>query len=309
MRSAAGTHRTGKVYRIGALSLTSVNNRTWAEGLAEPLAALGYVVGKNIGFVERDAGGSAERLPMLAADLVRLNVDLIVAGPAVAIRAAHDATKTIPIVMTFSGDDPVESGFVTSLAHPGGNVTGVTAQLRDIVPKMVELLRGTVPTLVHLGVLVNALRPEHVEYVKTMQEARPAGIQFHPVRVREPGEYKSAFATLTRDRVDAVVLLGDVQFTRDSRALAELAIEHRLPCIYVFKAFVKAGGLLSYGPDEFQLFSLACQYIDKILRGASPASLPVEQPTKFFLAVNRETAKAIGLTIPQSLLLRADEVI
>jgi putative ABC transport system substrate-binding protein len=246
---------------------------------------------------------------VLAAELVQLKVDLVVAGPAVAIRAAHNATTTIPIVMAFSADDPVESGFVTSLARPGGNVTGVTAQARDLAPKMIELLRDAVPGVARIAVLTNALRPEHAEYVKTMQAGRPPSIQLQLVQVRGSGEYESAFTAMTNARADAVIILGDVMSTRDSRRLAELAIVHRLPSIYVFKAYVQAGGLLSYGPDEGQLLDIATQYIDKILKGANPANLPAEQPTKFHLAFNGQTAKALGLTIPQSLRLRAEEVI
>jgi putative ABC transport system substrate-binding protein len=298
-----------KVYRIGVLSLSEFNKTTLGKVLIEPLATRGYVLGQNIVFEERSAEGKVERLPVLAAELVQLKVDLIVAGPAVAIRAAHNATTTIPIVMAFSADDPVKSGFVTSLARPGGNVTGVTAQARDLAPKWMELLRDAVPGITRIAVLTNSLRPEHAEYVKMMQMGQPTGLQLQPVEVRGPDQYESAFAAMTKEHADAVIILGDVMFTRDSGRLAELAVSHRLPSIYLFKAFVVSGGLLAYGPDEGQLLDLATQYIDKILKGANPADLPVEQPTKFRLAINQKTAKALGLTISESLLLRADDVI
>jgi putative ABC transport system substrate-binding protein len=297
-----------KVYRIGVLSVTAFNKETLGKVLIEPLSIRGYVLGRNIVFEERVAEDEG-RLPALAAELVELKVDLIVAGPAAAIRAAHEATTSIPIVMAFSGDDPVKSGFVTSLAHPGGNVTGVTAQARDLAPKWMELLRDAAPAIARVAVLTNSARPEHAEYVKMIQARQPFDLQLQLTEARGPDQYASAFTAMTKARADAVIILGDVMFTRDSAMLAELAMAHRLPSIYVFKPFVLAGGLLAYGPDEGQLLDLATQYIDKILKGVSPADLPVEQPTKFILAINQKTAKALGLAIPRSMLLRADEVI
>ena len=305
----AVAQHSAKVYRIGVLSLTEFKKMTLGKALIETLATRGYVLGQNIVIEERIAEGKVERLPVLAAELVQLKVDLIVAGPAVAIRAAHNATTKIPIVMAFSGDDPVKSGFVASLARPGGNVTGVTAQARDLAPKCMELLRDAVPGITRVAVLTNSLRPEHVEYVKMMQAGRPHGLQLQPVEAGGPDQYQSAFAAMTKEHADAVIILGDVMFTRDSGRLAELAVAHRLPSIYIFEEFVLAGGLLAYGPDEQQLLDLASQYIEKILKGANPAELPVAQPTKFHLAINKKTARALGLTIPHPLLLRATEVI
>lgn len=299
----------GKVYRVGVLSLTAFNNTTLGAVLIEPLRAHGYVVGQNLVFEERTAEGKVDRLPLLAAELARLKLDVIVAGPAVAIRAAHDATTTIPIVMAFSADDPVKSGFVADLARPGGNVTGVTAQGRELGPKHIELLRDAVPGITRIAVLTNPLVPQHSEYMSVMQASRPRGVELQPAEARGPDQYESAFAAMTKGRAEAVIILGDVMFTRDSRQLAELAIAHRLPSIYVFRAFVLAGGLMTYGPDEKELLDLAAQYVDKILKGARPGELPVAQPTRFRLAVNQKTARALGLTLPQSLLLRADEVV
>ena len=298
-----------RVYRIGVLSLTPFGNTTLAKVLVKPLEARGLILGRDITFDERVAEGKVERLPSLAAELVRLNVDLIVAGPAMAIRAAHDATTTIPIVMAFSGDDPVTSGFVTSLARPGGNVTGVTAQVRDFAAKWMELLRDVLPGITRIAVLTNPARPEHLQYAKMIEAARPPGVQLQMVGARAPDQYEAAFAEMSRERANALIILGDVVFSRDSGKLAALALVHRLPSIYLFREFVVSGGLLAYGPDEGQLLDLAALYIDKILKGANPAELPVEQPTRFRLAVNLKTAKTLGLTIPESVRLRADEVI
>jgi ABC-type uncharacterized transport system substrate-binding protein len=305
----ATAQSAAKVYRIGVLSLTPFNNTTLGAVLIEPLRARGYVVGQNIVLEERSADGEVDRLPLLAAELAHLRLDVIVAGPAVAIRAAHEATTTIPIVMAFSADDPVKSGFVTTLSRPGGNVTGVTAQARDLAPKYIELLHEAVPGAIHFAVLTNPLRPEHSEYVNTMRAANPGGVQLQTVGARGPDQYEAAFAAMTKAHADAVIILGDVMFTRDAKRIAELAVAHRLPSIYLFRAFAIAGGLLTYGPDEGQLVDLAAQYVDKILKGANPGELPVEQPTKFRLAINLKTAKVLGLSLPKTLLLRADEVI
>lgn len=298
-----------KIYRIGTLSLASSNNTTLGTVLGQRLSARGYVLGKNISFIERSAEGNVGRLPLLAAELVELNVDIIVAGPVVAIRAAHAATTTIPIVMAFSGDDPVKSGFVTSLAHPGGNITGVTAQVRELAPKCMDVLRDAMPGIKRIAILTNPLRLEHADYLAMMRAGQPQGLQLQAVEARAADQYESAFAAMTKEHADAVIILGDVVFTRDSKQLAELAEAHRLPSIYIFRAFVAAGGMLSYGPDEAQLIELAAQYVDRILKGANPADLAVEQPTKFHLAINQKTANALGLTIPPSLLVRADEIV
>ena len=306
---AAEAQQAAKVYRIGVLSLTTFENTTLAAVMMKGLSRRGYVVGRNIVFEEKFADGKVDRLPALAAELVRLKVDIIVAGPAVAIRAAHDATTTIPIVMAFSGEDPVKSGFVNSLARPGGNVTGVTAVARDLAPKTIELLRDAVPGVTRVAILTHPSRPEHAEYVRLIQAVRPQGMQLQVLEAGGPDQYDAAFAAMTKQRAEGLVILGDVMFTRDSGRLAELALLHELPSVYLYKAFVLAGGLMAYGPDLWQLLDLATQYIDKILKGANPGELPIQQPTTFKLALNIKTAKALGLTIPQSLLLRADEVI
>ena len=200
---------------------------TLAAVTTEGLGRLGYVVGRNIVVEDKFADGKVERLPALAAELVSLKVDVIVAGHTSAIRAARDATTTIPIVMSFIGDDPVKSGFVTSLARPGGNVTGVTAVARDLAPKTLDLLRDAVPGLTRIAVLTNPARPEHTEYVRILQAVRPQRIELQVLEVRSPDQYDAAFAAMTKQRAEGLVILGDIMFTRDSKRLANLALLHR----------------------------------------------------------------------------------
>jgi len=306
---AARAQPAGRIYRIGVLSLTSFEGTTLGKVMAEGLGRRGYVVGRNIVIEDKLADGNPDRLPALAAELVRLKVDLIVAGSAVATRAAQGATTTIPIVMAFSGEDPVQAGFVTSLGRPGGNVTGVTAIARDLTPKTLEMLRDAVPGLARVAILTNPARPEHAEYLRIIQAVRPQGMQLQVMEAERPDQYGAAFAAMTRQHADGLVIFGDVMFTRDSERLAELARSHALPSVYLHKAFVSAGGLMTYGPDLRRLLDLATDYVDKILKGENPGALPVQQPTTFKLIINMKTAKAIGLKIPQSLLHRADEVI
>ena len=306
---AAATPQAAKVYRIGVLSFTTFDNTTLAAVMTEGLARLGYVDGQNLVVEDRFADGKADRLPALAAELVRLKVDVIVAGNTFAIRAARDATTTIPIVMAFSGDDPVKSGFVTSLARPGGNVTGVTAVARDLAPKLVELLRDAVPGITRVAVLTNPGRPEHAEYVRILQASTPRRIELQVLGARSPDQYDAAFAAMTKERAEGLVILGDIMFTRDSERLAALALSHKLPSVYLYKPFFVARGLMAYGPDVRETVELALPYVDRILKGAKPGDLPVQQPTTFKLYVNTKTAKALGLTIPPSLLQRAEDKI
>ena len=306
---AVQAQQAQKVYRIGVLSLAAFDGTTLAQVMAQGLGRRGYVVGRNLVIEDRFADGRGDRLPALAAELVDLKVDLIVAGSAVAIRAAHDATTTIPIVMAFSGEDPVKSGFVASLGRPGGNVTGVTAVARDMAPKTLEMLRYAVPGISRVAILVNPARPEHAQYMRVVRAARPQGVQLQEFEASGPDQYDAAFSAMTRQHAEGLVIFGDVIFTRDSGRLAELARAHALPSVYLHKAFVVAGGLMTYGPDLRQLLDLATDYVDKILQGADPSALPVQQPTKFKLAINIRTANALGLTIPKSLVRRVDEVI
>lgn len=298
-----------KVYRIGVLSLAAFDGTTLARVMAQGLGRRGYVVGRNLVIEDRFADAKVDRLPALAAELVDLQVDLIVAGSAMAIRAAHDATASIPIVMAFSGEDPVKSGFVASLGRPGGNVTGVTAVARDMAPKTLEMLRYAVPGIHRVAILTNPARPEHAEYMRVVRAARPQGVQLQAFEASGPDQYDAAFSAMTRQNAEGLVIFGDVIFTRDCGRLAELARAHALPSVYLHKAFVVAGGLMTYGPDLRQLLDLSTDYVDKILQGADPGALPVQQPTKFKLAINIRTANALGLTIPKSLVRRVDEVI
>ena len=242
---AAEAQQAGRVYRIGVLSLTTFDGTTLAKVMTEGLGRRGYVVGRDIVIEDKSADGKVDWLPALAAELVDLKVDLIVAGAAVGIRAAHDATTTIPIVMAFSGEDPVKSGFVASLGRPGGNVTGVTAVARDLAPKTLELLGDVVPGLTRVAVLTNPARPEHAEHLRIVQAARPQGMQLQVLEAAGPDQYDAAFAAMTQQRAEGLVIFGDVMFTRDSERLAGLARPHSLPSAYLHKAFVVAGGLMA----------------------------------------------------------------
>lgn len=300
-----------KPFRIGYLdprsSRISADDPSFTT-LRRTLTDLGYVAGNTI-FEERFADRQLDRLPALASELVQLKVDVIVAASGPSIRAARDATATIPIVMAFSGDDPVRSGFVTSLARPGGNITGVTVLFRELAPKWVELLRDLVPGMTRLGVMTNPSRPAHAEYFATMQAQRPPSVQLQQVEARVPDQYDAAFAALSGGRAESVIILADVLFTQDAARLAVLAARYRLPSIYQFREFATAGGLMAYGPDERQLAALAAQFVDKLLKGARPGELPVQQPTKFILTLNAGTAKALDVIIPNTLRLRVDEII
>ena len=301
----------GKVYRIGYLHPATVQDPGRAlPALQQALADLGYVVDRNIKFVERFAGGKLDTLPGLAAELVALRVDIIVAVSPSAIRAARDATATIPIVMAFSGEDPVKSGLVASLARPGGNITGMTSISSILAPKWIQLLQDAVPGIKRIAVLGSPVRLDHNEQVDVMQAAaQPDGVRLQVVKVRDLEQYGPAFEEMTRQRAEAVIILSGPEFAQNLARLAELAAMHRLPSLWQYREFVVAGGLLSYGPNIQDLSARAAIFVDKILKGADPGRLPVQQPTRYEMAINLNTAQALGLTIPQSLLLRADELI
>ena len=303
--------RTGKTFRIGYLHpATSQDPGGAFSALKQALAGLGYLAGRNVEFEERFADGKLERLPSLAAELVTLRVDVLVAVSPSAIRAAQDATTTIPIVMAFSGDDPVKSGFVASLARPGGNITGMTSLTSELAPKWIELFQDAMPGIQRIAVLRSPVRPDHTEQVGVMQAAaRPRGVRLQVVEARDLEQYRPAFEDMTRQRAEAVIILSGPEFAQNLAQLAELAAKQRLPSLWQYRDFVVAGGLLSYGPNIPDLSARAAVFIDKILRGAKPGDLPVQQPTRFELAINLKTAQNLGLTIPQSVLLRADEVI
>jgi ABC-type uncharacterized transport system substrate-binding protein len=304
-----------KVSRIGWLltgSLEAPETRALLSAFRQGARERGYVEGQNLVIEYRPAEGQLDRFPALAADLVRLKVDLIVAGSTSGARAAQKATTTIPIVAPTMGD-PAGDGLVASLARPGGNITGLTFLGPELAPKRLELLKETLPKMSrvvgiwHPGSLSERTAKDMLSQTETA--ARKLGVQLQLVEVRSPDEIDRAFSTMARQRPDAFVMFPSVMFFIERRRVIDLAQKHRLPTIYVAREFVDIGGLISYGASVADLFRRTATYVDKILKGAKPADLPVEQPTKFELVINLKTAKALGLTIPPSLLQRADEVI
>jgi len=298
--------RVGHLFVIPS-SATAHLREAFRQGLRE----LGYVEGQNLIIEFRSADGRAERLPELATELVRLRVDVIVAAPDVSIRAAQLATRTIPIVMAVSLDDPVEQRFVASLARPGGNVTGLSTLHEGLGAKRLELLKAVVPKLARVAVLWDVDNSSQAAHLRTMETAaRALGIQLQslPVQGASP-DLDGAFRAAARSRVGALIIVpGANTFTHRAR-IAVLAAGSRMPTMAGFKQFVEDGSLMAYGPSSLDMHRRAAFFVDKILKGAKPGDLPVEQPTKFELAINLKNARARGVTIPQSLLLRADQVI
>src|SRR5712691_2103090 len=298
----------GKVWRVGILSptsasLSSPNTGAFLKGMRE----LGYVEGKNLVIEWRFADGKLERLPDLAAELVQLKVDIIVTAGATAISAAQKATTTIPIVMASTGD-PVGSGFVKSLARPGGNITGLSNMAGDIAAKFIDLLRSVVPKLSRVAMLTPSTT--YGELSKSVQAAaQKAGVKTLVAEASTPQEIENAFSMMVREKADAVFVGSPSVFAQQHRQIAELALKYRLPSLFQDRVDVEVGGLMSYGQKLTDNYLRSAAYVDKIFKGAKPGDLPVEQPVSFELVVNLKTAKALGLTIPQSLLLRADEVI
>ena len=303
----------GKVWRIGYLSLTSdtVSYRPWLAALRDGLRDLGDVDGENIVIEPRYAAGQVERLSTLAAELVRLKVDVLVTAPAGSALAARSASRTIPIV--FIGEpDPVGTALVASLAHPGGNVTGLSDAQADLVPKRLELLRQVVPSVTRVGILWSPANPGTAPQVKIAEGAAPAlGLTVLPVAVKGPrrDDLDRAFATIEREHLGSLFVIGDSTLGVQRDRLAELSLKHRLPTSASHSRWAEGGLLMSYGTDFVDLFRRSASLVDRILRGAKPADLPVEQPTKFELVINMHTAKALGVVISPSLLSRADRVI
>jgi putative tryptophan/tyrosine transport system substrate-binding protein len=296
-----------KVSRIGFLSSGSLaSSAPLAEAFRKGLRELGYVEGKNIIIEYRDGKGRLDRLPGLAADLVRLNVDIIVTGGRPSTRAAQQATSTIPIVMAASGN-PVGNRFVASLARPGGNITGLTTIRGDLTGKRLELLQEAVSKISRVAVLWGP--PAASNFKDAEAAARLLGLEFQSLEVRSPGDLEGAFQAATKERAQALVALRNPVIFNQRKRIVELAMKSRLPAIYDDREFVEAGGLMSYGTNQADLYRRAATYVDKILKGAKPADLPVEQPTKFEFVINLKTAKQIGLTIPPNVLARADRVI
>ena len=302
---AAEAQQAAKVARIGYLATNLAASPHLREAFRQGLRDLGYVEGRNVVIEYRDAEGKLERLPALAAELVALKVDVIVAAGTPAALAAKQATRTLPIVFAAAAD-PVTSGLVTSLARPGGNVTGLSSLAPELVGKRLELLKQAVPGVSRVAVLwqPGALgeRTEKDMLKGAEVAARALGVRLQFVEARGPADFDRAFSDMTRARAGALTVLPSTMFFSERRRLVDLAAKNRLPAVYPLREFVDAGGLMSYGPNLADLFRRAATYVDKILKGAKPADLPVEQPTKFELVINLKTAKALGLTIPPSLL-------
>jgi putative ABC transport system substrate-binding protein len=310
---AAEAQQAATVVRIGFLSTNLAASPHRPEAFRQGLRDLGYVEGRNLVIEYRDAEGKVDRLPALAAELVALKVDVIVTdGGTIAALAAKQATRTLPIVFAAVGD-PVTSGLVTSLARPGGNVTGLSSLFPELVGKRLELLTQAVPGVNRIAVLrlPGALgeRTAKDMLMGTEVAARALGVRLQVVEARGSDDFDRAFSDMTRARAGALTVLPSNMFLREHRRLVDLAAKSRLPAVYPSREFVDAGGLMSYGPNTADLYRRSATYVDKILKGAKPADLPVEQPTKFELVINLKTAKALGLTIPPSVLARADEVI
>jgi ABC-type uncharacterized transport system substrate-binding protein len=309
----ADAQQPKKVPRIGYLSagdLTSESTR--AEAIRLALRERGYIEGQNIATEYRYAEGKQDRYPELAAELVHLKVDIIlVAGGNTPIRAAKNATKTIPIVMTGGGPDPVEAGFIESLARPGGNVTGLTNLNRELGGKRLELFKEAVTKVARVVVLYDPANPPSVIEVKEVLPvaARALRLTLRPWEVRDAKGFEKVFAALNKERADSLYVAGGSLMNNNRKRTATFALKSRLPSMYQSREAVDAGGLMSYGADLADSYRRVAYFVDKILKGAKPADLPVEQPTKFELVINLKTAKQIGLTIPPNVLLRADKVI
>ena len=308
---AAGAQQAAKVPRIGYLSGNLAGSSHMTEGFRQGLRDLGYVEGRNVVIEFRDAEGKLERLPALTAELVALKVDVIVVGGTVAALVAKQATRTLPVVFV-SAIDPVTDGLVTSLARPGGNVTGLSALAPELVGKRLEQLKQAVPGVSMVAVLwqPGALGERTEKDLRKEAEvaARALGMRLQFVEARGPDDIDRAFADMTKARADGLTVLGSTMLINERRRLVDLAAKNRLPAVYGLREYVDAGGLMCYGANNADMSRRAATYVDKILKGAKPGDLPVEQPTKFELLINLRTAKALGLTIPPSLLQRAEVI-
>jgi putative ABC transport system substrate-binding protein len=308
---SSGAQPPRKVPRIGYLVLAPLLEKPSPERAAflEALRELGYVEGKTVSIEYRSAAWNAELLPDLAEELVRLNVDVIVTGGGGATpEAARQATKTTPIVVGASAD-PVGLGLVASLARPGGNITGTSLMAPELGSKRLELLKETVPKISRVAVLWHPRGAGRLEWQQTEAAARRLGVTLQSYEVRNADDVARALEAMTKKRPDAVIMFFDPLTSGYRVIISDFALKHRLPTIFGAREFAAAGGLMSYGPNIPELFRRAAVYVDKILKGAKPRDLPIEQPTKFELIVNLKTAKALGLTIPPSVLIRADEVV
>lgn len=306
---ALRAQQAGKVYRIGFLGLVSATTQAKrVEALREGLRQFGYVEGRNIVIEFRWAEGAYDRLPGLAAELVRLKVDVIVTHTAQGVRAAQSATTTIPIVVATVAD-AVATGLIASLAHPGGNVTGLTFLDPELMAKRLDLLTEVAPSNVEVAILLNPDNPANAPVLRTMETtATILKVGMHPFEVRGPDDFESTFEAIAEKHIGAAVIHDDPALITNAKAIAALALRWQIVACG-FSEFATVGGLMAYGVDFTDMFRRAAAFVDKVLRGAKPADLPVEQPTKFQLVVNLKTAKALGLNIPPALLARADELI
>jgi putative tryptophan/tyrosine transport system substrate-binding protein len=308
----AGAQQSTKLRRIeflaGGVRPTPIEG-TLYEGFPQGMRQRGYVEGKDFVIEWRFAEGKYERFSDFAAEMVSLQVDAIVLGTPAAIRSVQEATSTIPIIMGFS-TDPVGNGFVASLSHPGGNTTGLASSTDDTVPKQLDILAMVVPRLRHFGFLANPDNPSYSLVLRNVKNAaQQAGFNMRPYEARSFEEIESAFTKLANERVEAVMVISDALFFSHRRRIAELALEHRLASIFVLREYAAAGGLLSFGENLQDFFRRAATFVDKVFKGAKPADLPIEQPTRFNLVINLKTAKALGLDVPDKLLVIADEII
>jgi len=314
---AAETQQPANISRIGFLGTFPTNRHD--EALRKGLRELGYVEGQNIAIERRYSEGRAEGLPELATKLVRLKVDLIVVDACGApLNAASQATSTIPIVVAACNDDLVATGLISSLARPGGNITGLSELTPELGAKRLELLKEAAPKVRRVAVLWNPAYSERFspkfrfwssDWVEARAASQALGMTLQSVEIRGPDDFDTAFSAIARERAEALITFSDPLIVHHGRRIADLAAKSRLPAVYAYREVVDAGGLMSYGPNISDLFRRAATYVGKILKGDKPADLPMEQPTKFELVINLKTAKALGLTIPPSLLLRADQVI
>ncbi len=306
---AAGAQQSAKLYRIGLLiGASEAFVAPYIEIFRQALRDLGYVEGRNITIELRFADGHYNRLRALAADLVRLKVDIVVTEGTPPTRAATQATTTIPIVMTVTGD-PVEAGLVTNLARPGGNLTGASFFFLELGAKRLQLLKESIPTLSRVAIVWNPSNAVHKPVVKRIETtAKTLGIDVQHIKIQAPADVGDALVRISQAR-SGFVVLEDAMINVCSSQIADVAVKHRLPTIFGLPTFAEAGGLMAYGPNRRELWRRAATFVDKILKGAKPGDLPIEQPTNFELVINLKTAKALGLTIPRSLLLRADQVI
>jgi putative tryptophan/tyrosine transport system substrate-binding protein len=290
-------------------SFSPSESAAWHEAMRLSLRDLGWIEGKNFGIEYRFAEGRNDRLPALAADLAGLKVDVIVADESTDAQAARSASATIPIVMA-SGGAAVEIGLVDSLARPGGNITGLSQMTPELAGKHLQLLKEIIPRLSRVAVFWNPLgKTSELGWKEIQRAAKPTGIQLHSLEVRKAEDFDKAVSDASRARVGALATMPNPVFASNLNRIAQFAVKNRLPSTFHLREFAEAGGLMTYGPNRTEMFRRAATYVDKILKGAKPGDLPIEQPTKFDLVMNLKTAKALGLKIPQSVLLRADRLI